>query len=136
MTDSRQTARGQAIVELVIALGVLLTLTLGLVGVGQILLANYTVSQAARAAAHQAAIDGGEPAAALVAARNVIDGGVGTQSEAAEVEVRCTAPCRRYAPVTVSVVYRGELWAPMPPLLTEFTVRASATRAAERDTQP
>lgn len=129
-------ARGQAIVELVIALGVLLTLILGMIGIGQILLANYTVSQAARAAAHQAAIDGGNPEAALAAARNVIDGGVGTQSETAEVEVRCQAPCRRYDPVTVSVVYRGELWVPMPPMFTDFTVRASATRAAERDTQP
>lgn len=136
MTRGRQRANGQAIVELTISLGVLLTLILGLVGAGQILLANYAVSQAARAGAHQAAIDGGGAEAAERAARNVIAGGVGTQSGAAEVEVRCPAPCRRYAPVTVSVVYTGALWAPVPPLLSEFTVRASATRAAERDTQP
>lgn len=129
-------APGQAIVELMIALGVLLTLILGLVGVGQILLANYTVSQAARAAAHQAAIDGGAPDDAVAVARNVVDGGVGTRADAVEVTVSCPAPCRRYAPVTVSVVYRGELWAPVPPLLAGFTVRASATRAAERDVQP
>lgn len=136
MTRWKHRARGQAIVELLIVMGVLLTLILGLVGVGQILLANYTVSQAARAAAHQAAIDGGLADEAVQVARNVVDGGVGTHADDAEVEVRCPSPCRRYDPVTVSVVYRGELWAPVPPLLTEFTVQASATRAAERDVQP
>lgn len=128
--------RGQAIVELMIVLGVLLTLILGLVCVGQLLLANYTMSQAARAAAHQAAISGGDHASAREFARNVIDGGVGTFSEAATIEVRCAEPCRRYDPVTVQIVYQGEFWTPLPPLFTEFTVRAAATRAAERDAQP
>jgi Flp pilus assembly protein TadG len=129
-------AHGQAVVELMIVLGVLITLIVGLVCVGQLLLVNYTVSQAARAGAHQAALAGGEPEAALAAARNVIAGGVGTDVESAGVEVRCPAPCRRYAPVTVEVVYRGAFWAPLPPLFTDFTVRAAATRAAERDRQP
>ena len=130
------TARGQALVELTIVLGVLLTLILGLVCIGQILLANYTVSQAARAAAHQAAIQGGESEAALIAARSAIDSGVGTSSDAAEIAVNCPAPCRRYDPVTVTIVYRGDFWAPLPPLFTDFSVRATATRAAERDIQP
>ncbi len=129
-------ARGQALVELTIVLGVLLTLILGLVCIGQILLANYTVSQAARAAAHQAAIEGGESEAALLAARIAIDSGVGTSSDAAEIAVDCPAPCRRYDPVTVTIIYRGEFWAPLPPLFTDFSVRATATRAAERDVQP
>lgn len=127
---------GQAIVELMIVLGVLMTLILGLVCVGQILLANYTLSQAARAAAHQAALDGGDEAAALGAARTMLDGGVGTDSGDAEIAVNCPAPCRRYAPVTVHIVYRGEFWAPLPPLFTTFTASATATRAAERDRQP
>ncbi len=128
--------RGQALVELTIVLGVLLTLILGLVCIGQILLANYTVSQAARAAAHQAAIEGGESEAALIAARSAIDSGVGTNSADAEITVDCAAPCRRYDPVTVTIVYRGAFWTPLPPLFTDFSVRATATRAAERDTQP
>jgi Flp pilus assembly protein TadG len=131
-----RTARGQALVELTIVLGVLLTLILGLVCIGQILLANYTVSQAARAAAHQAAIQGGASDEALLAARTAIDSGVGTSSANAEIIVDCPAPCRRYNPVTVTIVYRGDFWAPLPPLFTDFSVRATATRAAERDVQP
>lgn len=127
--------RGQAIVEFVVVLGVFLTLILGLVCVGQVLLANYTVSQAARAAAHQAAIAGGAAAPAHSAANAVIDAGVGTEAARATVEVSCPAPCRRYDPVTVRIVYRGGFWAPLPPLFTDFTVRATATRAAERDQQ-
>jgi hypothetical protein len=38
--------------------------------------------------------------------------------------------------VTVTIVYRGAFWAPLPPLFTDFSVRATATRAAERDVQP
>jgi hypothetical protein len=132
----RHRAPGQAIVELMIVLGILITLILGLVGVGQVLLANYTVSQAARAAAHQAAVAGGAAEPAEAAARNILEGGVGTDPEGAEVRVRCAAPCRRYDPVSVEIVYRGAFWAPLPPLFTDFTVRAAATRAAERDSQP
>lgn len=129
-------APGQALVELAIALPVLLLLLLGLVGIGQVLLANYTVSQASRAAAHQAAIAGGEPEAAYAAAASVLDAGVGTSSDHAAVEVRCArSPCRRYDAVEVAVRYSGDFWLPVPPLLTRFTVQALATRAAERDHQ-
>lgn len=129
-------ARGQALVELMVALPVLLLLLLGLVCVGQLLLTNYIVSQAARAAAHQAAIAGGEAEAAYSAAANVIDSGVGTDFANAQVSVACERePCRRYDPITVRVVYRGGFWAPLPPLFSEFSVSAAATRAAERDQQ-
>lgn len=128
--------RGQAIVELIVVLPVLLMLLLGMVSLGQLLLANYTVNQAARAAAHQAAIAGGEPEAAYSAAESVIDSGVGTSFANATVRVACERePCRRYDPITVDVTYRGGFWAPLPPLFNEFSVRASATRAAERDQQ-
>jgi Flp pilus assembly protein TadG len=128
--------RGQAIVELMVALPVLLLLLLGLVAVGQLLLTNYTVSQAARAAAHQAAIAGGAAEAAYSAAESVIASGVGTDFARATVRVSCERePCRRYDPITVDVAYRGGFWAPLPPLFNEFSVRATATRAAERDQQ-
>lgn len=128
--------RGQAVVEFTIVIGLFLLLILGLVCVGQILLANYTVNQAARAAAHQAAIEGGAPAAAYSAAAQVLDAGVGTRAADATVAVSCASdPCRRYDPVTVSVDYAGAFWTPLPPLFTEFAVHAAATRAAERDQQ-
>jgi hypothetical protein len=130
-----QRARAQAVVEMAVALPVLLMLIMGLVGIGQILLANYTVSQAARAAAHQAALAGGDAGAAERAAEEVLNSGVGTSADRAEVRVSCPrSPCRRYDPITVSVIYRDELWAPAP-FLEHFHVAASATRAAERDSQ-
>jgi len=129
-------ARGQALIELMVAMPVLLLLLLGLVCVGQLLLANYAVSQAARAAAHQAALAGGDTNTARRAAEAVIDGGVGTDYANAAVSVDCARrPCRRYDPITVRVVYHGGFWTPLPPLFNEFTVSAEATRAAERDQQ-
>lgn len=122
--------RGQAVVEMVLVLPVLLLLILGLVCIGQLLLANYAISQAARAAAHQAAIAGGTPQAAYTAAENVIDSGVGTRYTSAQV----TIACRRYDPITVRVVYQDSFWTPLPGFTT-FTITASATRAAERDQQ-
>ncbi|MFQ3661966.1 MAG: TadE/TadG family type IV pilus assembly protein [Chloroflexaceae bacterium] len=132
----RQRTRGQSLVETLLALPILLLLVLGLIGSGQILLANYTVTQAARAAAHQAAIAGGGTtgeAAARTTAQQVIAAGVGMEPHHAQVAVTCAAPCRRYAPITVTVRYQGEFWAPLPPLFTAFEVRAEAVRAAERD---
>lgn len=132
----RRRARGQALVETLLALPILLLLVLGLIGVGQILLANYTITQAARAAAHQAAIAGGGnagEAAAQHTARQVIAAGVGMEPEHADIAVTCATPCRRYAPISVTVRYQGEFWAPLPPLFTAFEVRAEAVRAAERD---
>ncbi len=128
--------QGQALVETLLALPILLLLVLGLIGLGQILLANYTVTQAARAAAHQAAIAGGGAtgeAAARATAQQVIAAGVGMEPDQAQVTVTCAAPCRRYASITVTVRYQGEFWAPLPPLFTAFEVRAEAVRAAERD---
>lgn len=135
MHQSVPRSPGQALIEFTLVLGLLLLLVLGLISVGQILLANYTLSQAVRAAAHQAAIAGGDAEAAQHAARSAIEGGLGVDEAGAEITVSCAAPCRRYDPVTVSIVYHGEFWAPLPPLFTKFTVRAAATRAAERDRQ-
>jgi Flp pilus assembly protein TadG len=132
---SRPKRGGQALVELVIVLPVLLLVILGLVSVGQLLLANYTVNQAARAAAHQAALAGGTPAAAYTTAAEVIAGGIGMHADAAQVSATCErTPCRRYDAVTVRVAYTGAFWTPLPGFNT-FQVSASATRAAERDQQ-
>ena len=140
----RAKAPGQAVVEFLIVLGVFVMLVFGLVCVGQILLANYTVNQAARAAAHQAALEGGEPEVAYSAAESAINAGVGTDYANATVSVVCSNPantaqradpCRRYYPITVNIRYTGAFWAPLPPLFTDFTVASTATRAAERDQQ-
>jgi Flp pilus assembly protein TadG len=128
--------RGQALVEFMMVLPILLLLVLGLVGVGQVLLASYTVNQAARVGAHQGALAGGAAAAASSAAEDVINAGVGTDAENAIIAVTCTrTPCRRYDPITVQVSYASELWVPVPGLMDRFSVRAEATRAAERDSQ-
>jgi Flp pilus assembly protein TadG len=142
--------RGQAVVEFLIVIGVFILLIFGLTCVGQILLANYTVNQAARAAAHEAAIEGGEPESAKIAAQSAINAGVGMEysNDSAAVEVTCRKPstdpnvqgpkadvCRRYYPISVNITYKGAFWTPLPPLFTSFTVKADATRAAERDQQ-
>jgi Flp pilus assembly protein TadG len=117
-------------------LPVLLLLVLGLVGVGQVLLANYTVNQAARVGAHQGALAGGTALVASSAAEDVINGGVGTDAADATIVVTCMrTPCRRYDPITVRVSYAGDLWVPVPGIMDRFSVRAEATRAAERDSQ-
>jgi len=135
-TIYRTQVQGQALVEFTLVIGIFLTLMMGLICVGQLLLANYTVSQAARAAAHQAAIAGGDATAAQAAATQVLDAGVGTTATEAQVVVACErSPCRRYDPVTVTVAYRGAFWTPLPPLFTAFALEARATRAAERDQQ-
>lgn len=138
MARDQTRAEGQAIVEFVMVLGIFLGLVFGLIGVGQMLLANYAVNQAARAAAHQAAIAGGQSRPAEDAAELVLNAGVGTHISRATVAVNCVpvsggATCRRYDPVTVTVVYQDRLWVPFP--LDEFTLRAEATRASERDQQ-
>src|SRR5437868_15056781 len=56
---TRHRARGQALVEMALAMGVLLLFLLGGLDCLQLLMTNYTVSQAVRAAAHQAALIGG-----------------------------------------------------------------------------
>jgi Flp pilus assembly protein TadG len=127
--------KGQAMIEMALVLPILLLLLLGLVAIGQLLLANYTVNQAARAAAHQAALSGGDSAVAELAAAQVITGGVGMQTNAATTTVTCAKqPCRRYDAITVAVRYKGDFWAPFPGF-SAFEVHASATRAAERDRQ-
>src|SRR6266545_6752660 len=50
---------GQAMVEMAIVIGILLLVILGGLDVLQIQMTQYTVSQAVRAAAHQAALIGG-----------------------------------------------------------------------------
>ena len=130
----RRRTPGQALIEFLLVIPILLLLLFGLIDVGQALLANYTVNQAARSAAHVAAIGGGDEAAATQTVRDVISGGVGMSSARAVVRVTCPhTPCRRYDPITVTIDYTDAFWTPV--LAASFTVHATATRASERDAQ-
>ncbi|ABY34143.1 MAG TPA: pilus assembly protein [Chloroflexus aurantiacus] len=129
---------GQTLIEMALALPILLTLVIGLFTVGQILLIHYAVNQAVRAAVHQAALTGGDRAATELAARQALHGSLGIDVAASEVVISCPRrPCRRYDPITVEVRYRASLWATtaLLPFSEDLVVRASATRAAERDQQ-
>jgi hypothetical protein len=108
----------------------------GLMMVFQFLLANYAVSQSVRAAAHQAAIYGGDTERAVDTANVVLDTNIGTVSDRATVQASCAnTPCRRYDPVTVQVTYQDAYWTPVVPGMTSFTIQAQAVRASERDEQ-
>jgi len=130
--------QGQAMIELMLVLGLFLLLILGTFNVLQLFLVNYAVNQAAWAAANQAAIDGGAAPSAVVVAELILDAGVGTRAAQAEIAVSCAPAgmlCRRYDPITVEIVYQGSYWVPIIPIFDSFTTRARAIRPSERDQQ-
>jgi hypothetical protein len=133
------------------ALFILLLVLLGMVDAVQIMMTRYTVSQAVRAAAHQAALIGGPDgqngslsplsgagnAEGTVAdsARLILDTGMATDASKATIRVSCSSsPCRRYSPITVRIQYQDALWVPIP-MFTDVHADLSATRAAEKDGQ-
>jgi len=143
---------GQAMVELAIAMGVLLLLILGAIDAIQIMMTQYTVNQAARAAAHQAALIGGMDSSrdrnaawlrmldgvdgtVAQTARAILDSGMTTSSTKASIAVTCSpSPCRRYSAITVRLYYYDDLWAPAGPF-TAVEADYRATRVAEQDQQ-
>jgi Flp pilus assembly protein TadG len=147
--NRRQQVHGQAMVEMAIVLGVLLLVILGGLDCLQLLMTNYTVSQAVRASAHQAALLGGpdgsngswgnttKPTGTVAeTARVILDSGMATDSRKATITVSCArTPCRRYDPITVRITYREAVWAPFPGVFAEATADLSATRLAEKDAQ-
>lgn len=146
---ARGPRQGQAIIEMAIVLTVLLAIIFGGVAAIQAIGAHYTVNQAVRAAAHQAALRGSTgglaydrdyplataPGPVADAARMAFAGSVFTEPQHAMIRARCaTNPCRRYSDITVTIRYQAEVWTPIPGL-TGIRVNRSATRAAEQDTQ-
>ncbi len=130
--------RGQALIELMLVLTLLLLLIFSTFNIMQLLLVNYVVNQAAWAAANQAAIDGGVATSAVTVAELLLDTGVGTSATHAAITVSCRSPgilCRRYDPITVEIIYQDSYWVPITPIFDSFTTRASATRPSERDQQ-
>jgi hypothetical protein len=151
-TSLRAGRPGQARTEMSLVIMILLLLVFGAISTLQIMMAQYTVAQAARAAAHQAALLGGPdgPDGNLAevsgriaeTARLILDGGLGTSAAHASIQVACRdaegrtpARCRRYDAITVRIRYEDELWAPIG-VLDRVRADVSATRAAEQDQQP
>ncbi len=138
---------GQAIIEMAIVLTVLLAIIFGGVAAIQAIGAHYTVNQAVRVAAHQAALRGSTgglvydrdyplataPGPVADAARMAFAGSVFAELQYATIRARCTTnPCRRYSDITVTIGYQAEVWTPIPGL-ADIRVNRSATRAAEQD---
>ena len=144
----RDRARGQAMVEMALVIGILLLVILGGLDGLQIMMTQYTVSQAVRASAHQAALiggpdgqngtwgDGARPSGTVAeTARVILDSGMVTDSRKATITVTCARiPCRRYDPITVRIQYRDDVWAPIGPFKT-VSADLGATRLAEKDGQ-
>jgi Flp pilus assembly protein TadG len=147
--NARRRTRGQAMVEMALVMTILLMVILGGIDGLQILMTQYTVNQAVRASAHQAALIGGPDgtngslrtsgshATGTVAdtARVILDSGMLTEASNATITVTCTRnSCRRYDPITVRITYQADIWAPIGPFKL---VKAdhSATRLAEKDDQ-
>ncbi len=139
---------GQALIEMVLVLMIVLVVIFGGVAAVQAIGAHYTVSQAVRVAAHQAALRGSTgglmfdqdyslasaPGPVADAARTAFAGSVFAEPQYATIRVRCaTNPCRRYSTITVTIGYRAEVWTPIPGL-SDIQVNRSATRTAEQDT--
>jgi hypothetical protein len=144
-------ASGQALVEMALTFVILLTLIFGGVSAMQILAVQYTVGQAVRTAAHEAALMGSTggmqhgrvyilkdaPGPVADAARNVLTGGVFTADLAkATISASCAAnPCRRYSPITVQVRFEDQTLTPIPMVLDRVVANRTATRASEKDQQ-
>lgn len=148
MVRSRRCAgRGQAVIEMALTLSVLLMVIFGGVAAIQAIGAHYTVTQAVRVAAHQAALIGSSggmeydrdvslataPGPVAEAARAAFAGSVFVAPQNAVIQVSCAVrPCRRYAPITVTIRYQDEFWTPVPGW-TDIRIDRSATRMTEQD---
>jgi hypothetical protein len=136
-------------VEMALVLGILLLLILGGLDGLQILMTQYTVNQAVRASAHQAALIGGPDgvngslglsgthATGTVAdtARAVLNSGMTTSAENASITISCLRnPCRRYDAISVRITYQSPIWAPIG-VFKLVKADLSATPLAEKDRQ-
>ena len=140
---------GQAMVEMALVMGILLLVILGGMDGMQILITQYTVNQAVRASAHQAALIGGPDgtngslktsgtrATGTIAdtARTILNSGMTTSADNASITVTCARnPCRRYDAITVRITYQANIWAPIGPFKL-VKADQKATRLTEKDRQ-
>ncbi|MGB9754886.1 TadE/TadG family type IV pilus assembly protein [Roseiflexus castenholzii] len=140
-------AQGQALIEMAIALSLILMVVIGGLNALQAIGCHYAVGQAVRSAVHVAAVRGssdgvpmhGEhslataPGQVAEAARLTLQGSPFVDVTKARIRVTCASdPCRRFDPITVTIRYEEETWAPFP-LLDRIAIQRSATRIAEQD---
>lgn len=141
---------GQALVEMALTLTIILMVVLGGIAAVQIIGVHYSVAQAVRASAHQAALRGSTgglaydqyyplssaPGPVAEAARLALSGSVFADPEYAQIRASCaTRPCRRYERIRVEIRYESEPWAPLPGLLDRISAQRSVVRSAEQDSQ-
>lgn len=142
---------GQALVETALVFIILAFLIFGGISVLQTLTVQFSVNQAVRTAAHEAALLGStgglEHGRVYVlsqatgpvadAARNVLSGGVFTTDlSKARITASCASnPCRRYSAITVRVQFADDAIAPVP-MYSRVSADRTATRASEKDQQP
>ncbi len=127
---------GQSLVELALCLMILFAIIFGAIDGIQIIMAHYAVGQAARAAAHQAALDGGPSPAVNDVAKLILNTSMSTDASKATILTTCATPCDRFSPVTVEIAYHDQVWAPLWPGGATFNVRKAATRTTEKDAGP
>lgn len=126
--------RGQSLAEFSLVIGLLMFIVCGACDAFQLAMATLSVTEAASAAAHQAAIIGGDdgPAGTVVqVARDVLANGLTTHSGQVSVQVVCLEPCQRYQPITVTVTFEDTRWFPI--FSQTLRVERQAVRASEQD---
>lgn len=111
--------------ELVLVVGLLLTMLFGVIDLAMMLNAKLVVTSAAREAARQAAVDGGATGKALERARDLLYLG-GIDSKASQVEIS-PARARYGARIRVTVRYRHRFLFPAMRALAPRGVRLEGT---------
>ncbi|HMQ29614.1 MAG TPA: TadE/TadG family type IV pilus assembly protein [Chloroflexaceae bacterium] len=125
---------GQSLVEFALVIGLLLFIVCAAFDAFQVVLTQATVADAASAAAHQAALLGGDDGPGGMvehAAQRVLAGGLTTGSGDAVVSVRCEEPCQRYQPIHVRVRFEDARWFPI--FSARMLIEREAVRASEKD---
>jgi hypothetical protein len=127
-------AGGQSLVEFALVIGLLMFIVCTAFDAFQMVMTQATVAEAASAAAHQAALLGGDdgPEGTIVeAARMVLASGLTTQHGSATVSVLCEEPCQRYQPIHVRVRFEDARWFPI--FSAHLQIEREAVRASEKD---
>jgi hypothetical protein len=146
----RHVHSGQAMVEFAIVLTLMLLVIFGGVTFIQYVGSQYAIAQAARNAAHVAALRGSTgglpdnqwvslasaPGPVAHSVRDTFAGSPFVTVADAEIRATCaTSPCRRYSNITISIRYYAQAWTPFPGIPNPIRLSADASRTAEQDSQ-
>lgn len=125
---------GQSLAEFSLVVGLLMFIVCGACDAFQLAMTTLSVTEAASAAAHQAALIGGDdgPDGSIVqVARAVMANGLTTRDGQIAVQVSCLEPCQRYQPITVAVTFEDTRWFPI--FSRTLRIERQAVRASEKD---